>query len=92
MYDLVNCENCQRKGVNWVKHLPSYSRVRNEDRKEVLSRMSPFDVYYGRKSNMVIHPLEGSPSSVIGEQSTNDPQSNLPSLKQRLRFEEKQRR
>lgn len=41
---------------------------------------------------MVMHPLVGSPSSVIGEQSTNDPQSNLPSLNQRLRFEEKQGR
>lgn len=73
MYDLVNC---QRKEVNWVKHLPSYSPVLNEDPKEVLSWMSPFEVYYGRKSNMVIHPLVGSPSSVIDEQSTNDPQSH----------------
>lgn len=72
--------------------MPSYSPVLNEDPKEVLSWMSPFEVYYGRKSNMVIHPLVGSPSSVIDEQSTNDPQSHLPSLKQRLRFEENQRR
>ena len=41
---------------------------------------------------MVRLPLVGSPSSVTGEQSTNDPQSNLPSLRQRLRFEEKRRR
>lgn len=27
MYDLVTC---QRKGVNWVKHLPSYSRGLND--------------------------------------------------------------
>lgn len=89
MYDLVTC---QRNGVNWVKHLQSYSRVLNEDPKEVLSWMSPFEVYYGRKSNMVMLPLAGSPSSVIAEQSTNDPQSTLSSLKQQRRFEEKRRR
>lgn len=89
MYDLVDF---QRKGVNWVKHLPAYSRVLNEDPKEVLNWMSPFEVYYGRKSNRVIHPLAGYPSNVNSERSTNDPQTNLPSLKQRLRFEEKKRR
>lgn len=39
MYDLVNF---QQRGVNWVKHLPAYSRVLNEDPKEVLNWMSPF--------------------------------------------------
>lgn len=74
MYDLVNF---QRKGVNLVKYLPSYSRVLNEDPKEVLNWISPL----GRNSNRVMHPLTGSPSNVVSERSTNEPQSKLPSLK-----------
>ena len=37
---------------------------------------------------MVMRPLAWSPSSVIAEQSTNNPQSTLSSLKQWHRFEE----
>lgn len=79
IYDLVKF---QGNGVNWVKHLPVYSRVLNEDLKEVLGWTSPFEVYYGRKNNGIRHPLCGSPSSVRKESvriqhSTRDIERNL---------------
>ena len=52
MYDFVNY---QEGGVNWVKHLPVYARVMNEDPKEVLSYT--FQVYYGRKSHRLSNPV-----------------------------------
>lgn len=88
MYDLVKF---QRNGVNWVKHLPVYSRVLNEDLKEVLGWRSPFEVYYGRKSNSIRHPLCGSPSSVRKE-SVRNQHSTLPSLRHREKFDTKQKR
>ena len=37
------------KGVNWMKELPIYQRVLNEEPKEVLKYKSAFQVYYVRK-------------------------------------------
>ena len=50
MYDLLAMK---RKGINWAKNLPSYCRILNEEKKEELGWLSPFEVYYGRKSNVV---------------------------------------
>lgn len=73
-----------------VRHRPIYSRVLNEDPKEVLDWMTPFEIYYGRKSNRIMHPLSGSPSS-IRKEYLNKPLSE-PSLEQRLQFRSKQKK
>ena len=39
------------KVVNWVKNLPTYQRILNNDPKEVLSHKTPFEVYFARKGN-----------------------------------------
>ena len=46
-YDLLK----RKHGVNWVRALPNYTRILNEDPKEELASMSPFEVYCGRKPN-----------------------------------------
>ena len=38
-----------KKGVNWMKELPIYQRVLNEEPKEVLKCKSAFQVYYAQK-------------------------------------------
>ena len=38
-----------RKGLNWVKALPEYQNILNEDPKEVLQYKSPFEIYFARK-------------------------------------------
>ena len=50
-YDMVKLKN---KVVNWVENLPNYMRVLNESAREELAWQSPFEVYYGRKSNFVV--------------------------------------
>ena len=50
MFDL---QAMKGKGINWAKNLPRYCRVLNEEKKEELGWLSPFEVYYGRKSNVV---------------------------------------
>ena len=44
-----------RRGVNWAKSLPNYARMLNEDAREELGWKSPFEIYYGRKSNVLRH-------------------------------------
>ena len=44
-----------RKRVNWAKSLPNYARILNEDAREELGWQSPFEIYYGRKSNVLRH-------------------------------------
>ena len=39
--------------VNWVKALPSYTEALNQDPKEELAWKSPFEIYFGRKPNLV---------------------------------------
>ena len=51
MYDFVNLG---KKGVNWASHLASYSRILNEESKEEPGWKSPFEVYFGRKSNIIV--------------------------------------
>ena len=43
-----------KKGVNWVVHLPDYNRIVNEESKKELGWKSPFEIYYGRKSNVIV--------------------------------------
>ena len=50
VYDLLAMKG---KGINWAKQLPSYCRILNEEKKEELGWLSPFEVYCGRKSNVV---------------------------------------
>ena len=51
MYDFINLG---KKGVSWASNLASYSRILNEESKEELGWKSPFDVYFGRKSNILV--------------------------------------
>ena len=45
-----------KKGVNWVANLGAYSRILNNERttKEELGWKSPYEIYFGRKSNTLI--------------------------------------
>ena len=45
-YDLIKIGE---KSVNWVKSLPTYQRILNNDPKKVLSYKTPFEVYFARK-------------------------------------------
>ena len=80
MYDLLNI---QRGGVNWVEHLKVYARIMNEDPKEVLHWLSPFQVYYGRRSNRVTNPISNPPTHF---EYTED---ILPSQRHRQLFEDR---
>jgi len=59
------------KGVNWAKSLPSYCKILNKEKNEELSSLSPFEVYYGRKSNIVTkaslenYDIESCPSESL---------------------------
>ncbi|XP_049926648.1 uncharacterized protein LOC126406426 [Epinephelus moara] len=86
MYDLVQY---QKGGVNWVKHLPIYAKVMNEDPKEVLSVMSPFQVYYGRQSHAWSNQLI---SQEVLEEPSPPGNKAMPTEKQRLLFEHKRNR
>ena len=86
LYDLLNQE---REGVNWVSHLPVYARVLNEDPKKTLHWASPFEVYYGRKSNNVMQPLDCDLSEVERETHPGDFSSTLPTRRQRQSFDQR---
>ena len=43
------------KGVNWVKNLPCSAAILNEGAREELGWKSPFEIYYGRKSNATLN-------------------------------------
>ena len=51
MYDLISLE---KKGVNWASNLGSYNRILNEESKEEQGWKSPFEIYFGRKSNILV--------------------------------------
>ena len=56
-YDLIQ----QKKtGVNWVKSLPDYMKCLNNEKKEELGWKSPFEIYYGRKSNELLNDGKSS--------------------------------
>ena len=87
MYDLVQY---QEGGVNWVKHLPIYTKIMNEDPQEVLSWMSPFQIYYGRKSHALSNRLASSRKDV--EEHCPPANKTLPTQKQKLLFEDERNR
>ena len=43
----------KKSGVNWVTALSNYAEALNQDPKEELAWKSPFDIYFGRKPNLV---------------------------------------
>ena len=52
MYDLVSVG---KKRVNWAANLEDYNRILNEECNwEELGWRSPFEIYYGRKSNQLV--------------------------------------
>ena len=59
-YDMVKLNS---KGVNWVKNLPRYATILNEGAREELGWKSPFEIYYGRKSNAILNEQTESPSN-----------------------------
>ena len=48
MYDLTKLK---KTGVYWVRHLPIYTAILNDDHKRELGWKTPFEVYFGRKKN-----------------------------------------
>ncbi len=89
LYDLINIE---RRGVNWVSHLPKYAQVLNEDPKQQLGWMTPFHVYYGRKSNNILLAQSPHPSPATIDDCMANADTLLPSRKQRDLFEKKRNR
>lgn len=51
-YDMMKHKN---KGVNWAKELPDYAKCLNNEKREELGWKSPFEIYYGRKSNELLN-------------------------------------
>ena len=45
-----------KEGANWVRNLPEYQSVMNDDVKQELGGRSPFQIYFSRKSNYVLNP------------------------------------
>lgn len=74
-YDLIKMGG---KGVNWVKSLPTYQRILNNDPKEVLRYKTPFEVYFARKWNSL------KPSEVDDEVVANNGKIN-PTVADRRR-------
>ena len=44
-----------RRGVDWAKSLPNYAWILNKDAREELGWKSSFEIYYGRKLNVLGH-------------------------------------
>lgn len=51
MYDLVTLG---KKRVNWAANLDDCNRILNNECKEELGWKTPFEIYYGRKSNLFV--------------------------------------
>ena len=71
-YDMVKLKN---KGVNWVENLPNYMRVLNESAREELGWQSPFEVYYGRKSNFVVKASYNTNKTITWMSTSSEPTS-----------------
>ena len=69
MFDLLSL---RKNGVNWVKHLPRYATILNEEPREELNWKSAFNIYYGHKSNRITRPLLERPSAVVTEIQRHD--------------------
>ena len=57
----------QKNGENWVKNLPEYQSIINDDSKRELAGKSPFEVYFSRKSNYVLKPNADSDDDSEGD-------------------------
>lgn len=51
MYDLVTLG---KKRVNWAANLDDCNRILSNECKEELGWKTPFEIYYGRKSNLFV--------------------------------------
>ena len=86
MYDMLSMK---RTGVNWVKQLPKYASIsNNEGKEELLSLRTPSEVYFGRQNNRDQHPLLAGASNVRSE-SFNDSESCLSRPADYDNFEQK---
>lgn len=72
-YDLIALG---KKGVNWAKNLPDYNRVLNEESKEELGWKTPFQIYYGRRSNVLVKAPLNSEQSDDGHVVSSFPTQN----------------
>ena len=63
----------KKTGVNWVKSLPDYMKYLNNEKKEELGWKSPFEIYYGRKSNELLNDGKSSEDFDIDIVSTKLP-------------------
>ena len=53
--------------TNWVKDLPEYQFLLNDEVKQELGGKSPFEIYYNRKSNYVVKPNADSDDDSEGD-------------------------
>lgn len=81
LHDLLNL-----RSVNWVDHLPDYAKILNNDPKKALGWASPFEVYYGRKSNDVM--MEPNDGDNIEAQDANT-RCSFPTRRQKQSFDRK---
>lgn len=51
MYDLVTLG---RKEINWVANIDNYDWILNDESKEERRWKTPFEIYYGRRSNVLV--------------------------------------
>lgn len=42
-----------KDGVNWVKQLPLYQNILNNDPKEVIAYKTPFEIYFARRCSSI---------------------------------------
>ena len=68
-YDMAKLKN------NWVENLPNYMRVLNELAREELGWQSPFEVYYGRKSHLVVKASCNTNKSITWMPTSSEPAS-----------------
>ena len=56
-----------KEGTNWVKNLPKYQSIINDEVKQELAGRSPFQIYYCRKSNYLLKPNADSDPESEGD-------------------------
>ena len=84
-YDMVKLKN---KGVNWVENLRNYMRILNELGRKELGFQSPFEVYYGRKSNFVVKASYNTNKTITWMPTSSEP-TNINVLQNRSKRTEK---
>ena len=65
-YDLLRAGR-DKLGKNWVKALPEYQSLLNDEVKEELCGKSPFEIYFNRKSNYIQKPNADSDDDSEGD-------------------------